>query len=139
MEKEKYVDESWKDTVAEEQRKARHVEPSSAQSALAGNSQAIESTAKKEVPPDPQTEISFIEYLSSLAYQAMIFLGEVPHPASGLPEKDLRQAKIFIETLVLLRHKTRGNLNKQEEDTLNASLYELQMRFVELAKQEGGA
>ena len=66
----------------------------------------------------------------------MIFLGEVPHPATQQTEKNLDQAKFLIDTLVMLKEKTKGNLNKQEENLLNASVYELQMKFVEINQKD---
>ncbi len=129
----KYVDEAWKDSVADEKRKIGGTPASPGAASPPEPSPAPSAPAE----PPPQTDISFAEYLSSLVYQAMIFLGETPHPATNENMQDLQQAKIFIDTLVLLRYKTKGNLTKQEADTLNSALYELQMRFVELAKKEG--
>ncbi len=133
---EKYVDESWKDSVEEEKRKAKLAEKSPPGKEAAPDAVSGAKQDPAGPPPEPETEISFLEYLSSLAYQAMIFLGDVPHPATNMPEKNLGQAKIFIDTLVLLRGKTKGNLTKQEEDALNTSIYELQMRFLELMQKE---
>jgi hypothetical protein len=67
----------------------------------------------------------------SMGYQAMIFVGEIPNPMTGKQETNLRQAKFLIDTLQLLKEKTKGNLNPQEENMLTASLYELQMKYVE--------
>ena len=130
---EKYVDEAWKESVADEKKKIAGTPPNP------GAASRPEPSPEPGTPsePPPPTDISFAEYLSSLVYQAMIFLGETPHPATNENMQDLRQAKIFIDTLVLLRHKTKGNLTKQEADTLNTALYELQMRFVELVQKEG--
>jgi hypothetical protein len=46
-------------------------------------------------------------------------------------EKNLSQAKLLIDTLVVLRDKTKGNLNGQEHQLLNSSIYELQLKYVE--------
>ena len=132
---EKYVDEAWKESVADEKKK---IVGTPANQETAPHSEPSPEPAAPAEPP-PQTDISFVEYISSLVYQAMIFLGETPHPATNENMQDLRQAKIFIDTLVLLRHKTKGNLTKPEADTLNTALYELQMRFVELVQKEGAS
>ena len=36
--------------------------------------------------------------------------------------------------MVILRDKTKGNLSKEEDDLLNGSIYELQLRYVDLSK-----
>lgn len=84
-------------------------------------------------------ELNFLNYITSLGFQAMIFLGEIPHPATNEMETNLEQAKLLIDTLVMLRDKTKGNLSQQEENMLNASIYELQMKFVETAGKDHSA
>ena len=126
MSDDKYVDESWKDAVAGE--KEKKSEP------LVGGETSAPSQDESEAE---YGELNFLNYLSSLVFQSMIFLGDMPNPMTQQPEKNLRQAKFLIDTLALLREKTKGNLTKQEEDLLNGSLYELQMRYVEVFNREG--
>ena len=126
MPDDKYVDESWKDAVADE--KEKKSEPT------IGAETAAPTQDESEAE---YGELNFLKYLSSLVFQTMIFLGDMPNPITNQPEKNLRQAKFLIDTLALLREKTKGNLNKQEEDLLNGSLYELQMRYVDVFSQEG--
>ena len=83
-----------------------------------------------------EPQLDFFNYIASLGFQAMIFLGEVPNPITNAQEKNLKQAKFLIDTLTLLREKTSGNLNKEEAELLNGSIYELQMRYVEAMKKE---
>ena len=91
--------------------------------------------AQEDASQEPA--LDFFNYIASLGFQAMIFLGEVPNPITNQTEKNLKQAKFLIDTLVLLREKTSGNLSKEEAELLNGSIYELQMRFVEITKKEG--
>jgi hypothetical protein len=83
-----------------------------------------------------QPQLDFFNYVASLGFQAMIFLGEMPNPVTDQTEKNLKQAKFLIDTLVLIRDKTTGNLTKEESELLNGSVYELQKRFVEIAQKE---
>ena len=146
MEREKYIDENWKESVEQEKEKLDHLTRQSQPNQSAnqpgnsgqGPSNPTDSARAKgqESTPASQTDEGFVNYLSSLAYQAMIFLGEVPHPMTNMIEKNLPQAKFLIDTLVMLREKTKGNLSKQESDLLNSSIYELQMRFVEISEKE---
>lgn len=86
--------------------------------------------------PDPSPkdqepyESDFLGYIASLGFQAMIFLGEIPNPLTQKSEKNLSQAKLLIDTLVILRDKTKGNLDEREKQLLDNSIGELQMRYV---------
>jgi hypothetical protein len=91
-------------------------------------------TSPEDAGAEPQ--LDFFNYIASLGFQAMIFLGEVPNPITNTEEKNLKQAKFLIDTLVLIREKTVGNLSKEEGELLNGSIYELQRRFVEAAQKE---
>ncbi|MBF0532443.1 MAG: DUF1844 domain-containing protein [Candidatus Omnitrophica bacterium] len=81
-------------------------------------------------------EVNFLNYLMSLGFQAMVFLGDIPNPATNAVEKHFQQAKFLIDTLTMLRDKTKGNLSAQEDNILNASIYELQMRYVEVVAKK---
>jgi len=72
----------------------------------------------------------FIMFASS----GLIGLGAAPDPASGQPRVDLEQAQEAIETLLLLRDKTAGNRTEAESHLLDDILYDLQMRYVRVAK-----
>ena len=89
-----------------------------------------EDAAKEAVEP----QLDFFNYIASLGFQTMIFLGEMPNPITNQVEKNLKQAKFLIDTLIILRDKTKGNLSKEEDDLLNGSIYELQLRYVDLSK-----
>ena len=146
MNREKYVDESWKESAELEKEKLiQAIKPSGAapRQAAAAPSQPVDAQTEEPAAEQPAEEqgdsndsMNFLNYLSSLAYQAMIFIGEIPNPNTNLVTKNLEQAKFIIDTMAMLRVKTKGNLNKQELDFLNGSLYELQMKFIEVYKQE---
>jgi hypothetical protein len=69
---------------------------------------------------------------------ALIGLGEAPDPATGERQRDLPQAREAIETLRLLREKTEGNRTESESGLLEELLYDVQMRYVRIAKAAGG-
>ncbi|OGX05433.1 MAG: hypothetical protein A2Z88_05800 [Omnitrophica WOR_2 bacterium GWA2_47_8] len=77
--------------------------------------------------------------MTSLIFQTMVFLGEIPNPMTNKEDVNLPQAKLIIDTLLLLREKTKGNLSKEEENILNGSLYELQLKFVEILNKKEAA
>jgi hypothetical protein len=94
----------------------------------------MDESSKPQNDDSPLPEIDFLGYISSLAFQAMIFLGEIESPVTGKAEKHIPQAKLLIDTLILLRDKTKGNLSEQENQLLEASIYELQLKYVEHSK-----
>jgi len=97
-------------------------------------SSSPEAPKEDAAQPAAEPQLDFFNYIASLGFQTMIFLGEMPNPITNQVEKNLKQAKFLIDTLVILREKTKGNLSKEEDDLLNGSIYELQLRYVDLSK-----
>ena len=94
------------------------------------------SQAEQSQPQEQEPELDFFNYIASLGFQAMIFLGEIPNPLTNQIDKNFKQAKFLIDTMVIIREKTTGNLSKEEAELLNGSVYELQLRYVEALKKE---
>ena len=83
----------------------------------------------------PQIPIaSFKLFLSSLATQTLINMGEIENPLNNEKKQDLDQAKFTIDTLEIIRDKTKGNLTDEETKYLDTILYDLRMRYVEKVK-----
>jgi hypothetical protein len=59
-----------------------------------------------------------------------VLLGEVPNPYTGKKEENLEAARHTIDILTLLQDKTRGNLDREEQQLLDGVLYELRMKFM---------
>ena len=110
-EKEKSIDESWKETVAKEKESVK--------------------VGEGFVPPEP--DFSF--FITTLSLQASIALGKIPNPGTNQKENNPEQAKFIIDTLAMLKEKTAGNLKKEEEELLENLLYELRMEYVSLSKE----
>jgi len=106
----KRVDESWKNQVSKEK---------------------TEAVGKEEAFYEP----SLLVFLSSLSMQAMIAMGKLENPVTGKTEKNLAHARYLIDTLHILKEKTKGNLNKEEEHFLDESLFNLRMTYVDLQKE----
>jgi hypothetical protein len=77
---------------------------------------------------------SFINFLSTLVTNAAASLGAMPHPVTGQKSVDLDTGKYWIDVLVMLREKTKGNLNTQEQTLFESILGDLQMQFVALTR-----
>ena len=83
------------------------------------------------------TELSFTAFVVSLASTAAIHFGDLADPVSGQrAAPNLEGAKQMIDILALLEEKTKGNLTPDEEQLLDAILYELRLRFIEAQGQE---
>ena len=76
----------------------------------------------------------FIEFVMMQAQNAAFALGQIPHPQTGKGEVHLEMAKLFIDQLVMIRSKTRGNLSNEELGVLNNAISNLQMAFYEIAQ-----
>ncbi len=119
---EKRVDESWKEQIEQEKHQPAPAQPS---------------------PPSPQAaesepgvpEARFDVFLSGLAMDALIALGDAPHPTTRKQTQHLPSARYLIDLLGVLEEKTRGNRSVDEERLLKDTLYQLRMRY--LAKSGG--
>ena len=130
LEKEKYIDESWKESANTEKESLQNIKDNVSQS------KAHDSSSQESDGSVP--EVNFINYVTSLTFQALIFLGEIPHPMEeNKIEMNLPQAKFIIDTLIVMREKTKGNLTPEEERLLGASIYELQVKYVEHSSKKG--
>jgi hypothetical protein len=61
-------------------------------------------------------------------------LGGYEDPQTKRRYVDLELAKHYIDTLVLLEQKTKGNLTEDEKKLLDRSLYEARMQYVQIAQ-----
>lgn len=84
----------------------------------------------------PVLEINFATFLVGLSSEALAALGEIPDPSSNQRRRDLVAAQQLIDVIGMLQEKTRGNLDANEQNLLEAILFDLRMKYVELAKQQ---
>jgi len=82
--------------------------------------------------PQSLPRIDFATFVMSIVGSAYVHLGDARAP-DGREEKNLLLARQDIDLLDLLLEKTKGNLNGEEEVLLGQALYDLRMRFVEVA------
>lgn len=108
----KNIDENWKEAVDKEKEYLKK--------------------EGKFIPPEPD----FNFFITTVALQASIFLGVVENPVTHKKEEDLSQAKFIIDTLGVIRDKTKGNLTQEEANLLENVLYELRMQYITKTKGE---
>ena len=75
-------------------------------------------------------EVNFSYFLISLSSSALFHLGEIADPQTGEKKKDLPIAKHTIDTLAMLKEKTKGNLTDEEQKALDSILTDLRWRYV---------
>lgn len=89
-----------------------------------------EKQEQKQEEPLRRQEPDFKFFVTTLALQSSICLGHMPNPATQKTEQDLTQAKFLIDTLSMLKEKTKGNLTGEEEQLLENLLYELRTAYL---------
>lgn len=87
---------------------------------------------KGTVPEMPD----FKFFITTFSIQAAIFLGAIENPVTKKKKENLPQAKFIIDTLGMLKEKTRGNLIKEETETLENLLYELRAQYIAKTTKE---
>jgi hypothetical protein len=126
-EKKLIVDEDWKSQVEAEREAAKQPSrPQAAAGARAADGPPSDSD-DFEMPP-----ASLEMLVSTLVTEAMIALGQIPHPATGQTELRPHQAKYLIDTIAVLSEKTKGNVSAEEEQAFTNLLHQLRMTFVAL-------
>lgn len=73
----------------------------------------------------------FVQFVFGLMQSGMMQLGKLMNPVTQKLEKDLPAAQNTIDLLIMLRTKTRGNLDKTENDLLNGAISSLQLNYVD--------
>jgi hypothetical protein len=101
----KKVDEAYKDAVAKEK--------------------GAPAPAGPEAP-----EASFELFISGLMMEGLISLGDLENPINKKRETNLAHAKFVIDTIAMIKDKTRNNLTEDEARAVESLLYELRMRYV---------
>ncbi len=95
-----------------------------------GDEEVEDESARSELP-----KVDFSTFVLSLGTTALYQLGGMHEPGTGERiEADPLIAQQTIDTLEMLREKTRGNLEEEERKLIESLLYELRMRFVELGR-----
>jgi hypothetical protein len=89
------------------------------------------SSVKKEDKISADSEaITFPSFLMSLAMQALMQLGEIPAPQGTNIPKDKIAAKQTIDVIAMLKDKTKGNLDKDEDKMIEEVLHNLRISFL---------
>lgn len=91
------------------------------------SSQSTEQDSPK-LPP-----IDFSAFIAELGMTAVTYLGGYQNPETKEVLVDLEMAKRIIDTIDLLKEKTKGNLTAPESNLLDNTLYNLRMTYIRIA------
>lgn len=106
-------------------------------------SEQEKSTEARKEPPrqtkgkdsSPLPEVNFSTFILSLSTSALMHLGELPNPETNQLEKNLPLAKQTIDLIDMLKKKTEGNLDQDEEQLVTNLLYDLKLKYVAIIKK----
>lgn len=76
-------------------------------------------------------EMLFMQLIMQNQQIAMMSMGKLKHPVTDKIERNMEMAKISIDTLDMLKLKTKGNLSSYEEKFLDEVLRELKLNYVD--------
>lgn len=79
-------------------------------------------------------QATFLNFLSGLAAQALMQLGEIANPLTGEKTRNLPYVRYTLDLLRVLEQKTAGNRSPEEDSYLKAMIADIGGR---LAKVDG--
>ena len=83
---------------------------------------------RPQLPP-----VDFSAFIAELGTTAFAYLGGLQNPETQEVFVDLEMAKRTIDTIDLLKEKTKGNLTAPESNLLDNTLYNLRMTYIRIA------
>lgn len=78
----------------------------------------------------------FLRYILTLQSGARIALGDIKNPETMELNTNLKEAREIINILGMISQKTKGNLQKYEEDILDSVLSSLRFSYVNRINDE---
>jgi hypothetical protein len=100
------------------------------------------SQVKEEKKPAPREEaqefilppLEFSSLVLPFFSQGLLSLGQIENEKEEKDNKNIELAKRMIDLLDLLRQKTKGNLQAEEDAFLESSLHQLKLVYMDKAK-----
>jgi len=80
-------------------------------------------------------EVDFASFIFSLSTSALIQMGIIKDPVSKKVEINLSGAKQTINIINMLKEKTKGNLNDEENKLIDQLLFDLRMKYVKAVEK----
>ncbi|MDZ7290887.1 MAG: DUF1844 domain-containing protein [candidate division KSB1 bacterium] len=85
----------------------------------------------EELSPEQKHKVLFMQLVLMFQQAAWHQMGKLPNPITNKIERDLEQARLSIDTLDMIKARTKGNLSDDETRMLDHVLRELKLNFVD--------
>ncbi len=82
-----------------------------------------------------KNHVLFVQLVYMFHAAAMHQLGKIKDPLTDKIERNLEAAQSTIDLLDMIKEKTRGNLNPDEERALTSIITELKLNYVDESKK----
>lgn len=79
---------------------------------------------------DDNHQLLFMQLVMQNQQIAMMAMGKIKNPVTNRIERNLDYAKVSIDTLDMIKAKTKGNLSDYEEKFLTEALKDLKLNYV---------
>lgn len=86
---------------------------------------------EEEMEQNTTNELLFMQLVMQNQQIAMMSMGKLKHPVTDKIERNLDLAKVSIDTLDMIKVKTKGNLSTNEERFLDDVIRELKLNYVD--------
>lgn len=80
---------------------------------------------------DQQNQLLFMMLVQQHQQIAMMGMGKIKNPANDEVEREMKSAKFAIDTLIMLKEFTQGNLPNELKNYLDQTLNNLRMNYAE--------
>jgi len=100
-----------------------------------GEEKAKEEEKREEPLKELDLNTLFVWFISMLSGKAWEYLGLIMNPETKKINKDLKKAKISIDTIAFLFDQIKDGLNKEDFNRIESLLANLRMNYVEKLKE----
>ena len=84
---------------------------------------------------DQQQQLLFVMLIQQHEQIAMMGMGKLNNPTTGISERDLKSAKYAIDTLIMIEKFTEGNLPNELHSYLKQTLTNLRLNYADEKKK----
>jgi pyruvate/2-oxoglutarate dehydrogenase complex dihydrolipoamide acyltransferase (E2) component len=108
---------------------------------VTGESQkGLMAEVQKQDPTAAQHDTEmFYMLVRMISTNALLAMGKIAPEGQQPPPPDLEAAAVFVDMLAMLEGKTEGKRSHTEDQIIKSALNQLQMVFIEIARQAGTA
>ena len=96
--------------------------------------QEKKTTSRKAHPELILPPLEFSSLVLPFFTQGLLSLGQIENEGQEKNDKNIELAKRMIDLLDLLRQRTKGNLQPEEDSFLESSLHQLKLAYMDKAK-----